>query len=66
MREVANRSARTDGISLRQLADALGVPLDDVTVTAIPALARKRVRIGVTDLARLQRPHRRERRARGV
>jgi hypothetical protein len=50
MSDVARRSATTDGISLRQLADALGVPLDDVTATAIPAVATKTVKIGVTTI----------------
>jgi 2,4-diaminopentanoate dehydrogenase len=43
----AARTARTDGASLRQIADAMGIPLDDMTATSTTALATKTVHLDV-------------------
>ncbi len=48
--EIAERSVVADGQSLRQLADVLGTPLDDVVVTVELALATKTVEISVTTI----------------
>jgi 4-hydroxy-tetrahydrodipicolinate reductase len=50
MSEVAARSIPTDGAALRQLGDAIGLPLDDITTCARPAVARKTVKIGVATI----------------
>ena len=45
MSDVAARSIPSDGASLRQLADAVGCPLDDVTTSARSAVAKKTTKI---------------------
>ena len=50
MSEVAARSVPTDGAALRQLADTVGLPLDNITTAAKSALARKTTRIGVATI----------------
>ncbi|GGM98218.1 NAD(P)H-dependent amine dehydrogenase family protein [Streptomyces fuscichromogenes] len=43
----AARSERTDGAALRQIADAMSVPIDDITATSEIAVATKDTEIGV-------------------
>jgi 2,4-diaminopentanoate dehydrogenase len=43
----AARTAHTDGASLRQIADAMSIPLDDMTATSTTAVATKTAQIGV-------------------
>jgi 4-hydroxy-tetrahydrodipicolinate reductase len=43
----AARTASTDGASLRQIADAMGIPLDDMTATSTTAVATKNVDLDV-------------------
>jgi 4-hydroxy-tetrahydrodipicolinate reductase len=50
MSDVAARSIPTDGAALRQLADTIGLPLDDVTTAAKSALAAKTTQIGVATI----------------
>jgi 4-hydroxy-tetrahydrodipicolinate reductase len=50
MSEVAARSIPTDGAALRQLADAIGLPLDDITTAARSAAAKTTTRIGVATI----------------
>jgi 2,4-diaminopentanoate dehydrogenase len=50
MSEVAARSKPSDGASLRQLADAIGCPLDDVTTSARSAVAKVTTKILTTTI----------------
>lgn len=50
MSEVAARSIPSDGASLRQVADAIGCPLDDVTTSARSAVAKKATKILTTTI----------------
>jgi 4-hydroxy-tetrahydrodipicolinate reductase len=45
--EGATRTARTDGASLRQIAESMSIPLDDMTATSTTAVAAKTVEIDV-------------------
>ncbi|CAI7979157.1 2,4-diaminopentanoate dehydrogenase [Frankia sp. Hr75.2] len=47
LKDGADRTASTDGASLRQIADAMSVPLDDLTATSKVAVAVNTVEIGV-------------------
>jgi 4-hydroxy-tetrahydrodipicolinate reductase len=50
MSEVAARSIPTDGAALRQLADSIGLPLDDITTAAKSAVAKTTTKIGVATI----------------
>jgi 4-hydroxy-tetrahydrodipicolinate reductase len=50
MSDVAARSIPTDGAALRQLADAIGLPLDEITTAARPAKARSTTQIAVATI----------------
>jgi len=49
--EGADRTASTDGASLRQIADAMSIPLDEMTATSTTAVATKMTQIGVMTIA---------------
>src|SRR5262245_61850407 len=50
MSEVAARSIPSDGASLRQVADAIGCPLDDIATSARSAVANKTTKILTTTI----------------